>query len=518
MTQQYIIVYQHKIGNIYNTGKLSIIKKESLEIEMTEKENFKDFVKILENENNNNDNIFDILGASNWEIRHSKFLAWLLNPNASHGLNSLFLEKVLKQKEIEEKNFNDVSVTTELCIEDKRRIDIFIKGDNFTITIENKYGSCEHDGQLKDYKERVKGKYPKKKNYFIYLDLYKPKDFDKNNSPYSDYKFLSYKDIYEILNEILKKRTNDKIKMILGDYIKVLDKKYGLIQNEEFIKEMQKISDYGKFIEHVVKLKDENLSSKEKETKYEIIAVKNLIQNTNNSQMQNILDEIIKKDGNDISVSPHSDKNNYGVVIRKKDKEESLFPQLRQIDYTSGNGLKICMHAGFCVPQSRNLIQYIENEKEKKEFFKKLNELDKNWSYEFWYRVRNNRKQKGEIAKIVLNLDEIVSNKLSLQEFIGEKEKTVLDELLDKLINYQIGDNNMPNLEENKKYTVNFVLSLVYTYPNKIVIDDDDKENLKKTYIIETRNGLEVFGKAEEFSNKILSDEAKKISFKLRKI
>lgn len=42
------------------------------------------------------------------------------------------------------------------------------------------------------------------KNYFIYLDLHKPEDFDKIDSPYSGYKFLSYKYIKEILDEIVK--------------------------------------------------------------------------------------------------------------------------------------------------------------------------------------------------------------------------------------------------------------------------------------------------------------------------
>ena len=40
-------------------------------------------------------NIFDALGVVNAELRHSNFLAWLLDPAESHGLGGLFLRAVL---------------------------------------------------------------------------------------------------------------------------------------------------------------------------------------------------------------------------------------------------------------------------------------------------------------------------------------------------------------------------------------------------------------------------------------
>lgn len=36
-------------------------------------------------------NIFQILNIARAEIRHSNFLAWLLDPNGTHGLGRLFL-------------------------------------------------------------------------------------------------------------------------------------------------------------------------------------------------------------------------------------------------------------------------------------------------------------------------------------------------------------------------------------------------------------------------------------------
>lgn len=37
-------------------------------------------------------NIFNALKIVQQEIRHSNFLAWLLNPNENHGLGELFLK------------------------------------------------------------------------------------------------------------------------------------------------------------------------------------------------------------------------------------------------------------------------------------------------------------------------------------------------------------------------------------------------------------------------------------------
>ncbi|MFH1915624.1 MAG: PD-(D/E)XK nuclease family protein [Nanoarchaeota archaeon] len=45
------------------------------------------FIKLKEDEKIN---FFDIIGVSTRELSHSSFLAWLLNPRASHKLGVLF--------------------------------------------------------------------------------------------------------------------------------------------------------------------------------------------------------------------------------------------------------------------------------------------------------------------------------------------------------------------------------------------------------------------------------------------
>src|SRR5215212_7785715 len=41
-------------------------------------------------------NVFEAMGAVNQEVRHSDFLRFLLDPNASHGLGDLFARRFLQ--------------------------------------------------------------------------------------------------------------------------------------------------------------------------------------------------------------------------------------------------------------------------------------------------------------------------------------------------------------------------------------------------------------------------------------
>lgn len=52
-------------------------------------------------------NIFEVLGITNAEIRHSNFLAWLLDPNGNHGMGDKFLREFvskLGQREVVPEN------------------------------------------------------------------------------------------------------------------------------------------------------------------------------------------------------------------------------------------------------------------------------------------------------------------------------------------------------------------------------------------------------------------------------
>ena len=82
-----------------HTGKVVSKKQrseEEVEADMQELEKFLLDIDCLDNLDRwaNRLNNFDVLSITGNEIRHSNFLAWLLDPNETHGLGEYFLKKV----------------------------------------------------------------------------------------------------------------------------------------------------------------------------------------------------------------------------------------------------------------------------------------------------------------------------------------------------------------------------------------------------------------------------------------
>lgn len=111
-------------------------------------------------------NIFDALAISNTEIRHSNFLAFILDPAESHGQGQLFLKAVLMDLlkaspaglrpfspiDLDGLDLRGVSVRREW-----RHIDLLITCEEppFVVAVENKVGSHEHSGQLSRYEKTM---------------------------------------------------------------------------------------------------------------------------------------------------------------------------------------------------------------------------------------------------------------------------------------------------------------------------------------------------------------------------
>lgn len=183
-------------------------------------------------------NIFQILGISRAEIRHSNFLGWLLNPNASHGLGNNFLIRFLrdivilqpnnlnvKNKfgifDINTLNFNNIEIRREW-----QNIDLLIIFDDLVVCIENKVDSKDHSNQLKKYKDIVEKNFPKEKfkNLFVYLTPNGSEPTSRESI--SCYTIYSYEKIINHLNQILEIHSdslNIKILHYISDYVKTLE-------------------------------------------------------------------------------------------------------------------------------------------------------------------------------------------------------------------------------------------------------------------------------------------------------
>ncbi|MHC4643684.1 MAG: PDDEXK-like family protein [Planctomycetota bacterium] len=116
-------------------------------------------------------NAFRTLRIENAEIRHSNVLAWLLNPDESHGLADIILRRVFSNMLLEsDANIEEISAAqVELMdfadIEVRREwknIDLLIidRTNKLVILIENKIYSSESTGQLSRYLKEVKKEFP----------------------------------------------------------------------------------------------------------------------------------------------------------------------------------------------------------------------------------------------------------------------------------------------------------------------------------------------------------------------
>lgn len=113
-------------------------------------------------------NVFDALGVARAEIRHSNFLAWLLDPTETHGQTDLFLKALLMDiarhareqgvppafspVELDGADLGSVEVRREW-----RNIDLLVhsKAHGFVVAVENKIDAGEHSDQLARYKQII---------------------------------------------------------------------------------------------------------------------------------------------------------------------------------------------------------------------------------------------------------------------------------------------------------------------------------------------------------------------------
>lgn len=190
-------------------------------------------------------NVFDILNISRQELRHSDFLAFLLDPNKSGEIGWQFLRifLTLLSKDITPKlnffdmlygNIDKVNVYREVAVKDGR-IDILIdfeifkeKNQKIVIAIENKVDTGEHDNQLKKYKEFLSSeKYKAHTKVMLYLspDSVKPSD--------NDWIEIDYKFIYAVLSRLDVETVDSTLKTLVNDYKKTIRREFGMENNDE---------------------------------------------------------------------------------------------------------------------------------------------------------------------------------------------------------------------------------------------------------------------------------------------
>nr|MBA2277931.1 PD-(D/E)XK nuclease family protein [Chloroflexia bacterium] len=116
-------------------------------------------------------NVFEAVGVARQELRHSDFLAFLLDPRQNHRLGDSFVKRFLQKILVAAGHLGQPISPVHLDIWDLGRLSIRREWRNidlllvdsvnrFAILIENKIGSSEHSDQLGRYLRLVRDEYP----------------------------------------------------------------------------------------------------------------------------------------------------------------------------------------------------------------------------------------------------------------------------------------------------------------------------------------------------------------------
>lgn len=215
-----------------------------------------------------NFNIFDAVGMTTQETKHSYFLAWLMNPQKPHPFGKQILHEFFDSlydyktnpdikyiggdKPKSNKDIIDTSINNNGSINNKlldilnntpqdkiiiereyptdlsdgkkgkRRIDVLIELNDTVVVIENKVFAGLSQDQLKDYYDYICLRDVKYKNFSnkIFVFLTPNGDLPNDGKNYDDkWCVYNYQLIVKIIEGILKGKTIDRhLKKLMGDY------------------------------------------------------------------------------------------------------------------------------------------------------------------------------------------------------------------------------------------------------------------------------------------------------------
>ncbi len=178
-------------------------------------------------------NTFRALKIENAEIQHSNVLAWLLNPDESHGLADTVLRRVLSNMliesdtnvegisaaQVELMDFADIEVRREHKHTDLIIIDRINK---LVILIENKIYAGESPGQLVRYKEVVRNEFPSFTVAPVFLTLMGRESADDKAKDYISYSHLQLLAVLERIFAQRQAQLAEPVAMFLKQYMDTL--------------------------------------------------------------------------------------------------------------------------------------------------------------------------------------------------------------------------------------------------------------------------------------------------------
>jgi hypothetical protein len=178
-------------------------------------------------------NMFEALDLVQSEIRHSNFIAWIMDPKETHGMGDYFLKRFLfmvaktgRQAQVQTLSAIDVDaweLSRTGVLREWHNLDITITNDDddkqFVVVIENKVQSAESPGQLHRYREFVESQMAKYQQVFVYLtpDGRRPENDDEAEHWIN----VSYSDLCETFEQAQLARSS-----LMGDSVKEFIRQY----------------------------------------------------------------------------------------------------------------------------------------------------------------------------------------------------------------------------------------------------------------------------------------------------
>ncbi len=171
-------------------------------------------------------NLFEAIGVTRQELRHSDFLAFLLNPQQPHGLGDLLLKRLLQRTLTGRRrsvlpfwliDLDVWSLDGAFVLREWNNIDLLAVDETHRIIvlIENKIGSAEHSNQLDRYLVTVQHHYPDARVLALFLTPEGELPSDERYLP------VSYSVVVQLVEQLL-----DTLRSVIGADLQTLLRHY----------------------------------------------------------------------------------------------------------------------------------------------------------------------------------------------------------------------------------------------------------------------------------------------------
>ena len=215
-------------------------------------------------------NPFDVLRYSDYEIRHSNVLAWLLQPNETHGIGGAFIRDFTTalNEEATKQSIPPVPVPSSFeadSVRVERELDyvditLFFENEGVVIAIENKTGEAapEHAEQVRGYEAKLRETYRGKYRVIRSVLLTTSHEADSSEG---DFIHMNWTRVHDIVNSIrerdrFRSEESERVRAFLGQYLEIVERLIAQPETEtNYFSTL--LDDYGHVLNSLLKTREE---------------------------------------------------------------------------------------------------------------------------------------------------------------------------------------------------------------------------------------------------------------------